>query len=111
MTSFWSYASKCSFSIFGDRGIDVDHVADLPLTSENSTHHKPHLKYLGVIVDENLTFILHYNMVTAKCDILYSKIARIQFNIWNLAFSKRYIYKGQVQISYGYDVSIEFYVR
>lgn len=72
--------SKCSFSVFSDRGVSRQ-IADLLLGFEQSINHASNLKFLGVILDDNITFIPYYKMITRKCDALLNKLAIIQSNV------------------------------
>lgn len=64
--------AKYSFFVFGDRSI-IDQVPSLFLISNYTTK----LMYLGVILDDNLTFTPNHNIITAKCEGLFNKLARV----------------------------------
>lgn len=96
---------KCRFSVFGNKKI-IDIVKKLKLISGHAIEYTPILKYLGILIDNKLTFMPHLNHIHSRCDVLFSNISRLQHNTWGLHYTQRLIlYKGLIQSLYGYGAA------
>lgn len=86
--------------MFGDRQI-ASHVGNLSLIYRHAINHCSNVKHLGVILNENLTFSSHCDVITVKCDDISNKLTRIQFNAWKVAYKERFtLHVGLIQALY-----------
>lgn len=84
-------APECQFIAFGDQKI-VKEVESLRLVSGQKNPHTKQLKYLGLILHHQLSFLPHVKYIHKIFDGVYDKQRRLQPNTFGLRHKERVIW-------------------